>query len=186
MSLEHYYMSINLPTVKNMHIDFHYFSGLPYICNSNLFKTFGDKRGSTPRLPQNLFIRGLFGVSEFPQQPVSIQSAPLILGRARATRSSAEYFVLRQKFCCDFNRGFSDAFINMAKICLGWQKRVGGMRRMVWSSLLPFPCGIPWYSSSMRTGGCHIVTLGFSAEVSSDFLQVPWERRVLRAEACSG
>ena len=25
-------------------------------------------------------------------------------------------------FCCDFGRGFSDDFINMAKICLGGKK----------------------------------------------------------------
>ena len=34
-----------------------------------------------------------------------------------------------------------------------------------------------WYSSSRLPGRCHIVTLGFSAKGSSDFLQAPQERR---------
>ena len=32
------------------------------------------------------------------------------------------------------------------------------------------------YTYSRRPRGFHIVTLGFSAKGSSDFLQVPWER----------
>ena len=35
-----------------------------------------------------------------------------------------------------------------------------------------------WYSYGRRPGGCHIVTLGFLAKDSSDFLQFPWDREV--------
>ena len=52
--------------------------------------------------------------------------------------------------------------------------------------LLTTPLYLCWYSSSRCTKSCHIITLGFSAKGSSDFLQVPWERQLPRAEAYSG
>ena len=64
-----------------------------------------------------------------------------------------------------------------------------------WSTLgawwfLRGPYKVPrvWYGyhSSSRGSSCHIITLGFSAKDSSDFLQVPWGKGEHRAEACSG
>ena len=47
-------------------------------------------------------------------------------------------------------------------------------------------CYLVTHGADIGTVSCHIITLAFSTKGSSDFLQVPWERGSIEAEACSG